>query len=806
MSDVSPSALPEPVSNVQMRRSSFNNLHHLEHSWTHLPHGLKRAALIITIGAVVGCAEFGVTSLLAELVTNKFSTIQELVDDDQSQWKAYLIMLPVITVLSTIVVYLSPVSAGSSLPEIKGYLNGAYVPSLFGIVTTAVKALGVVVVIGCGYPVGREGPMVQMGCALAYQVARLPIFKSVITVEHDPSKTKEAEAQENAQERTLVVTIGGAAGIAGAFRSPIGGVLYMMEDMASYWNHETTVRAFGCTMVTTLVFSMLLNSSHGINYEALVVFDEDPHQADWKAVDVPYFIILALMCGVLSCCYSELLFFFQRVRKQRKSWRSPHAKVFEVFLVSAAICIIPLYIANLFGCVHDPTDTNECDPDHCNACTSCCKSFLLSDQATCDACVTEECDHHESGGGHGTMSLVRFTCDEHYYNEMATLWLMGEEGAIKQLYSRDSVKTMLFHKETLLAFLPVYLLMAGFCGGLAIPFGTFVPNLFMGAAFGRLFAVVTQDSIGITGLSSPGTYALIGAGSVLGGYTRMTITVVIMIAEASGDVSIIVPLMLSVQLSRWVANFLSECYDEKMMELRRIPFLHDEVEDELAKDTAKDVMFKAVPIKVKETVGNLRDLLEDRNAHYSAFPVVSEKGSLLGLVHGLVLVRVLAPYLDQAGNDAIVIPMDSIMDTAPHTVMLNFPLSRLFPLVRKLQVEHVVVLNDVGQPVGMVPRTALVVAEGQVHSTHHRAMKKLDMAKTASTMRRASMKVNTQMGLTGYEGGELYEEEMEAKNNMRKLSRWFSVTNKEEAGFVERNTTTEGVELATISTEKKAQL
>ena len=118
-------------------------------------------------------------------------------------------MLPVITVLSTTVVYLSPVSAGSSLPEIKGYLNGAYVPSLFGIVTTAVKAIGVVVVIGCGYPVGREGPMVQMGCALAYQVARLPIFKSVITVEHDPSKTKEAEAQENAQERTLVVTIGG---------------------------------------------------------------------------------------------------------------------------------------------------------------------------------------------------------------------------------------------------------------------------------------------------------------------------------------------------------------------------------------------------------------------------------------------------------------------------------------------------------------------------------------------------------------------------------------------------------------------
>lgn len=207
MSDAVP--LPEPVSNVQMRRSSFNNLHHLEHSWTHLPHGLKRAALIITIGAVVGCAEFGVTSMLAELVTNKFSMIQELVDDGETQWKAYLVMLPAITLLSTVVVYLSPVSAGSSLPEIKGYLNGAYVPSLFGLVTTAVKALGVIAVIGCGYPVGREGPMVQMGCALAYQVARIPFFRSIVTKDHDPSKTKEAEAQENMQERTLVVTIGG---------------------------------------------------------------------------------------------------------------------------------------------------------------------------------------------------------------------------------------------------------------------------------------------------------------------------------------------------------------------------------------------------------------------------------------------------------------------------------------------------------------------------------------------------------------------------------------------------------------------
>ena len=51
--------------------------------------------------------------------------------------------------------------------------------------------------------------------------------------------------------------------------------------------------------------------------------------------------------------------------------------------------------------------------------------------------------------------------------------------------------------------------------------------------------------------------------------TRMTLTVVIMLAEASGDSSIIVPMMLAVQLARWAANFLSECYDEKVRSERR---------------------------------------------------------------------------------------------------------------------------------------------------------------------------------------------------------------------------------------------
>jgi len=379
--------------------------------------------------------------------------------------QALLVILPCSAIIAAVVLYLAPISAGSSLPEIKGFLNGAHVPGLFGIVTTFIKTFGVIAVIGCGFPVGREGegergakqraysnaagdenraildfctrhaplpiaavflihnlqpylrftslitgPMVQLGCALANMILRIPLFGNMVRVQHDPKKRKDQEAVEEMHERTLIVTIGGAAGIAAAFRSPIGGVMYMMEDMASFWQHETTVRAFACTMIATLVFSICLNASHGINYHALVIFDDDPVHTDWKVDDIPFFAILALICGLLSVVYSETLYFFQRVRKHRKRWTSTKFRVLEVFLSACLICTVPLYIANGFPCVHLPSDHNDCSPSHCNVCNGCCKSFLSIDQNTCDACVHDTCDTHDGGAhgdGHGSMSVVR---------------------------------------------------------------------------------------------------------------------------------------------------------------------------------------------------------------------------------------------------------------------------------------------------------------------------------------------------------------------------------------------------------------
>ena len=709
---------------------------------------------------------------------------------------ALFYILPAMTLVAAVVAYLSPISAGSALPEIKGYLNGAHIPGIFGITTMIVKAIGVVIAIACGFPVGREGPMVQVGCAVANQSMKIPFWRRAMTLTaDDPSVRKEVVAEEVDRERTLLLTIGGAAGIAAAFRSPIGGVLYMMEDMASYWNHETTVRAFGCTMTGTLIFSFLLDATHGINYEALVVFDGDREHADWLMADIPWFAILAVLCGFLSVCYSELLFSFQRIRKKRKSFRSPFAKTVEVFLCTALICTIPLYIGSAFRCRKLPAEEFHCASVGCNVCDACCKNYLeLGD--TCNSCALSECTDAElasaTQNAHpitdttGFGGLVKYSCEEGSYNEMASLWLMGEEGAIKKLYSRGMAYRNMFSVDVLAVFIVIYLLLGGFTGGLAMPFGTFVPNLFMGAALGRMFALIVQepDFMAIAGLSSPGTYALIGAGSMLGGYTRMTLTVVIMLAEASGDASIVVPLMLAVQISRWIANFLSEAYDEQMMDLRRIPFLHDSVERARAAEDAKSVMIKTTSLRATEPLRRLRPLL-NTNLMRSAFPIVDRDGHLLGLIHGLVLERVLVQGFEDDENQEDLVPLEAMADPSPFTVLESFPLFRLFPLFRKLQVEHVVVLNNKGIPVGYIPRTALVNADdGPVQTNQNKTMAQLDMTGTARIIRRQST-AGSSAPLNAYvppqtpnfEKGELYDDHVNASANVKKLralTSWFS--------------------------------
>jgi chloride channel 3/4/5 len=63
----------------------------------------------------------------------------------------------------------------------------------------------------------------------------------------------------------------------------------------------------------------------------------------------------------------------------------------------------------------------------------------------------------------------------------------------------------------------------------------------------------------------PGVYAIVGAVAVMGGATRVTISLVVIAFELTGGLSYIVPFMIAVIIAKWVGDALCplsiyDCY------------------------------------------------------------------------------------------------------------------------------------------------------------------------------------------------------------------------------------------------------
>ena len=149
--------------------------------------------------------------------------------------------------ISSLFVWFEPVSAGSGIPEIKCYLNGIDLPRVVDVKTLFCKVVGVTFSVGAGLPVGKEGPMVHSGSVVAAAISQGGLPRCPGSGESSFAKFQDFR---NDREKRDFVACGAAAGVAAAFGAPIGGVLFSLEEGASYWSTKLTWRAFFCAMTT----------------------------------------------------------------------------------------------------------------------------------------------------------------------------------------------------------------------------------------------------------------------------------------------------------------------------------------------------------------------------------------------------------------------------------------------------------------------------------------------------------------------------------------------------------------------------
>ncbi|KAK2567874.1 H(+)/Cl(-) exchange transporter 3 [Acropora cervicornis] len=107
-----------------------------------------------------------------------------------------------------------------------------------------------------------------------------------------------------------------------------------------------------------------------------------------------------------------------------------------------------------------------------------------------------------------------------------------------------------------------------------VPAGLFIPSMAVGACMGRVLGIgmeqlayhnpdwpIFESSCGksIATCITPGLYAMVGAAAVLGGVTKMTVSLVVIMFELTGGLMYIVPLMVAIMTSKWIGDaFVNE--------------------------------------------------------------------------------------------------------------------------------------------------------------------------------------------------------------------------------------------------------
>ncbi|XP_057850377.1 uncharacterized protein LOC131060938 isoform X2 [Cryptomeria japonica] len=532
----------------------------------------------------------------------------------------YAIFCIVLVLISScLVLYWAPAAAGGGVTLVMAYLNGNDIPDLLRFRTLITKIVGTICTITSSLPLGQEGPMVHIGAAIA----------STLTWMHGefPNQKKYKDKRScchklhpqawpfdfhNDKDRREFISAGTAAGLAAAFGSPVGGVLYSLEEASSFWSRKVMWRSLVCTAVATMLLSWLHEGEFSFVLPGSLSFHG--LQPVFHLQDLPLFLITSVAAGILGAFINTSHGWLARVRPPSAHAISRIVEACSVTLISAAVIFIVPYF---FGqCL--PVPEIKADEEFWFAYT---------------------CPGQDSTSG------------VNMYNDLATLLFSVPHETIKHLLQLGNDVDPYFTVRSLgiytVSFLAIFIL----AYGIATPGGIFMPSMMVGASVGALLGCLFRLIFPGANIQ-PGLHALIGATALLGGVFRSSISVVVIMVEGTASLDFILPVIMAVVVSNWVAHHIHQhgAYEADLQQLGHVHFLQSEPPRELIPLTAFNIMSPHV-VGFEEIVPVTDVLKVLRSTRHNGFPVF--KSSYLhsddaqGKMAGLILRHQLLLLLEQ---------------------------------------------------------------------------------------------------------------------------------------------------------------
>jgi chloride channel 3/4/5 len=447
---------------------------------------------------------------------------------------------------ATLVRCFAPYAAGSGISEIKCIIAGFVMKGFLGFWTLLIKSIALPLAIASGLSVGKEGPSVHYAVCTGNVISRM--FDKY---KRSASKTRE------------ILSACAAAGVAVAFGSPIGGVLFSLEEMSSHFPLKTMWRSYFCALVATAILAAMNPFRTG----QLVMF-QVKYDRSWHFFEVLFFIILGIFGGLYG---AFVIKWNLRAQAFRKKYLSNYA-ILEATLLAMGTAIV-------------------CYPN----------MFLRIDMTESMEILFLECEGAEDYAG---------LC------EKDNRWQMVLSLTIATIIRVLLVIISYGCKVPAGIFVPSMAIGASF--GRTI--GILVQALHEAYPKSVFFSACQPDIPCIT----PGTYAFLGAAAALSGIMHITVSVVVIMFELTGALTYILPTMIVVGVTKATGELFGKGgIADRMIWFSGFPFLDNKEEHTFGVPVSEVMTSKLIVLPT--TGASMKDveklLAQDK---YQGFPVVED--------------------------------------------------------------------------------------------------------------------------------------------------------------------------------------
>lgn len=447
----------------------------------------------------------------------------------------------------------APYAAGSGISEIKCIIAGFVMKGYLGAKTLAIKSIALPLAIASGLSVGKEGPSVHYAVCVGNSIAsRLPSYRG-----------------RHSKLREILIACS-AAGVAVAFGSPVGGVLFSLEEISTTFQITTLWRSYFCALCAIGALAAVNPFRSG----QLVMFSVK-YDRDWHYFEVPFYLILGIFGGLYGLVVSK---WNLRAQAFRKKYLKKFA-VEEATFLAATTAIICYF-----------------------------NQFLRIDMTESMQILFRECEARDQN--HLCDSDKRF-------------------GLLVSLIFAVIIRTLLVivsygSKVPAGIFVPSMAIGALFGRFL----GIIVQALEESSSSGYFATCPADPEVPCI---TPGTYAFLGAAAALSGIMNITITVVVIMFELTGALRYVLPTMIVVGMTkiindRWGKGGIAD----QAITANGYPFLDDKEEHHYNVSVMRAMTTH--PQVLKMPIGS-DQITEALSTTHTIFPILDEFNYVLGQIN-----------------------------------------------------------------------------------------------------------------------------------------------------------------------------